>query len=349
MKSYINIYSHSNGRIWAVDYLKGFSIFTIALMHLLNTMSALPEIIHTLSAVGGTGVHVFFLCSGIGLYTSYLKHKPSYIDFFKKRFFKIYIPYIIIVLFAFFCPWVYYGDNRVIALLSHLLQFKMFSPMYEGSFGEPFWFVSTIFQLYVVFIPMCWIKDKLNSSKRFICVFCGISVAWWVFCYKLGIGNIRIWGSFFLQYIWEFALGFVLAENFLYGKRFKINNYLLLTLAILGIGLQSIMALFSDALKVFNDIPALVGYLSLALLLSNIPTVNKLCHKLSVFSYEYYLVHTLLFGAAFYFLKPEGFLMQCAVGLIAMIIALGAAFFYNKAMKAVSNSISKYCSNLQKF
>ena len=55
-------------KVLAIDYLKGFSIFTIALMHLISMMSAMPSSIKTLSAIGGTGVHVFFVCSGIGLY-----------------------------------------------------------------------------------------------------------------------------------------------------------------------------------------------------------------------------------------------------------------------------------------
>ncbi|MCE2205577.1 acyltransferase family protein [Streptococcus thermophilus] len=90
-----------SNRVVAIDYLKGFSIFTIVLMHLLNTMSAIPSKIQTLASIGGAGVHVFFLCSGIGLYLSYLKRKTNYYDFLRKRFTKIYIPYIIIVFISF--------------------------------------------------------------------------------------------------------------------------------------------------------------------------------------------------------------------------------------------------------
>ena len=64
-------------KIWVLNYLKGFSIFTIALMHLLPMMNAMPSKILTLSLIGGTGVHVFFLCSGVGLYLSYLNKKTS--------------------------------------------------------------------------------------------------------------------------------------------------------------------------------------------------------------------------------------------------------------------------------
>lgn len=338
MKSYIEISSDINNKILVVDFLKGFSIITIVLMHLLDNISSLPPIIHTMSAVGGTGVHVFFLCSGIGLYTSYLKHKTSYVTFFKKRFFKIYIPYIIIILFAFFSPWLYYGDNKITALLSHVFLFKMFSPVYDSSFGEPFWFISTLFQLYALFIPMCWLKEKTNS-KWFTAMFCSISISWWFFCYFLGIGNIRIWGSFCFQYIWEFAIGFVLAEKFYFHKKYNISNYLLFTLAIIGIGLQASMALYSNVLKLFNDIPALVGYLSLALLLSNISFVNNFCNKLSSFSYELYLIHNLVFVGSFYFFRPAQLATQLILGIIAFIIALASSFFYKKILEILRNKI----------
>ena len=343
MRIYTEIVPDPDGKIMTVDYLKGFSIFTIALMHLLGHISALPSIINTLAAVGGTGVHVFFLCSGVGLYLSYLKCNTTFFAFLKKRFFKIYIPYIIVILFAFFVPWLYYGESRVTALLSHVFLFKMFSPMYESSFSETFWFVSTIFQLYALFIPMCWVRSKLKNGKLFALLFTGLSVMWWLLCYYLNIGSVRIWGSFCLQYIWEFALGFLLAEAFYYQKQYKLNNFVLLAFAVLGIGLQAAAALYLDALKSFNDIPALVGYMSLALLFSNIPIVRKLCDWLSRFSYEFYLVHDILFVIAFQLLKPRGLMVQCFVAIAAMVIAFVVAYFYSRIIKMVSARIKKSC------
>lgn len=337
MKTHMEISSNSDGKILIVDYLKGFSIFTIALMHLLYLMTSMPGKIITLSSIGGSGVHVFFVCSGIGLYTSYLKKKTSYGEFLKKRFLKIYLPYIFIIFICFFIPWVYDASNRAMSLLSHVFLFKMFVPKYEISFGEHFWFISTIFQLYALFIPMCRIKEKLSNNKLFVSLFGGLSIAWWIFCDRLGIGNIRIWGSFCLQYIWEFALGFILAEAFFNQTKFKLNNYFLFAFSVLGIGLQSLMALHFDSLKAFNDIPALIGYSSLALLLGNISIVKNICNKLSVFSYEYYLVHMLVFGAVFRLIKPTGLLLQCIIGCIAMVIALVVAYMYNRIIRFLNN------------
>jgi hypothetical protein len=229
----------------------------------------------------------------------------------------------------------YEGNAKGSALLSHIFLFKMFVSQFEESFGVQFWFVSTIIQLYLLFIPMCRIKNKLGNNKVFVSLFMGLSILWWIFCYCADIGHIRIWGSFCLQYIWEFAFGFVVAEVLYKGGCYRIKNVYLLILAVAGIGLQAGLAMFSDVLKVFNDIPALIGYASLALWLSNIPFVKKLCSKLSAFSYEYFLVHMLMFITIFHLVKPQGLLMECLLGVVSMIAALTLAFYYHAVLKKI--------------
>ena len=93
-----------------------------------------------------------------------------------------------------------FNGNRIQAFLSHLFLYKMFIPEYESSFGNQFWFISTLIQLYIVFIPLCNIKRKLE--KKFFVITFSSSVAWWIFTGTTGLCNERIWGSFFLQYLW---------------------------------------------------------------------------------------------------------------------------------------------------
>lgn len=324
-----------NRRIEIVDNLKGFSIFTIVLMHLMLCMNSLPSKIITLSAIGGTGVHVFFLCSGIGLYLSYLNKRTGYLEFLKRRFNKIYIPYIIVVFISFLLPWMYSGNDRIVALLSHVFLFKMFVPAYEQSFGTQLWFVSTIIQLYLLFIPMCNLKDKLKNNKVFFLIFMGLSIVWWIVCYVLGVTDIRVWSSFCLQYIWEFALGIIVAEKLHDGKVYRVNKIVLAIVAVVGIGLQAGLALGSGALKVFNDIPALFGYSSLAIVLMNIRFVKKVCKFISKFSYEFFLVHMLVITTIFHFVNPQGLVSQCATGLIALLLALLVGYGYNRFVNGV--------------
>lgn len=335
MNSYIEIKAEGK-RVPVINYLKGFSIFTIVLMHLISMMSQMPSKIVTLSAIGGSGVHVFFFCSGVGLYMSYLSYKTKFVEFIRKRFFKIYIPYIFVVFISFLLPWMYENGDRVTALLSHVFLFKMFIPEYEESFGVQFWFVSTIIQLYLLFIPMCILKEKIKSNKKFVGYFLVISIVWWIICYKLGLGSVRIWNSFCLQYIWEFALGFVIAQELFDKKEFKIKIIVLLIAAVIGIGLQAALAMQSEVFKLFNDIPALIGYMSLSLLLMKIPPVLYVANKLSVFSYELFLIHMLIFRTGFYFVQPKSLFSQCFAGCLFLSISIVISYFYHKIILLIS-------------
>ncbi len=324
----------ANGsRIQAVDYLKGFSIFTIVLMHLVQSLPAMPQMVQKVFSLGGTGVHVFFLCSGIGLYFSYLKKKTTFPVFINKRLLKVYIPYIIIVVISFLLPWMYDRNDRFAALLSHIFLFKMFVPQYEESFGIQLWFISTIIQMYLVFIPMCVMKEKLKNDKLFFGIFMAVSVLWWLFCYFMRITNVRIWSSFCLQNIWEFALGFVIAGQFHNGKVFRLKKSILPFVALTGIGLQAVMAVSSEALKIFNDIPALLGYTALALLLMNIPVIRSSGIRLSAISYELYLVHILIFETAMHFINPQGLVPEIIFGILALSAAVIAAYWYSRFLR----------------
>ena len=336
----VKIAMSANRRMDIVDYLKGFSIFTIALMHLIQMIPNVPSILRKLSSIGGTGVHVFFLCSGFGLYLSYLHKKTNYIEFIKKRFMKIYIPYIIVILISFFVPWMYSANDRISAILSHIFLYKMFIPRFEESFGIHFWFISTIIQFYIVFIPMCNVKEKLNKNSTFMMLFMLISVGWWILCYILGVTDERVWSSFFLQYIWEFSLGMVLADVFNNGRKVELNTAILLLMALVGIALQAFMATKSEVLKIFNDIPALIGYTSLALLLMLIPMIKRCAKWLSIISYEYYLVHILVFTTVMHFMPQNSLFGQVIVGLICLILGIIFAFDYHKFIKKINKCIS---------
>ena len=130
-----------------INFLRGYSIFTIALMHLV--MGSLSGVMSKAAAFGGAGVHVFILCSGFGLYLSYLRKPLGYGDFLKRRFGKVWIPYAIAVLLwgAWFLVSKGYFPVREVA--SHLLLYKMFSTELDTSLCYPYWFISTIVQFYL--------------------------------------------------------------------------------------------------------------------------------------------------------------------------------------------------------
>ena len=320
-----------NRKYEEISFLKGFSIITIVLMHLIqsNLFSDLPSWLFKASALGGSGVHIFFLCSGFGLWLSYSRKKTTYIEFLRKRFLKIYVPYIVIVFVAFILPnMVVFCGNRTGALLSHVFLYKMFIPQYEESFGF-FWFLSTIFQLYFVFVPLCRLKERIGNYLFFL-ISVLISVVWWIVSVASGIEGERIWGSFFLQYLWEFSAGMVLAD-YLKKKDISIPILYMVIGSVVGIALEGFMA-SNEILKSFNDIPACIGYGLLALLLYRLKPIKRMGCVVSDFSYEWYLVHGLVFSIIFYYFHPSNIFWQLGVGLFAFLASAVLGFLYHKVI-----------------
>lgn len=174
-----------------------------------------------------------------------------------------------------------------------------------------------------------------------------ISLAWSTIVGLMGLEDERPWGSFFLQYLWEFALGMWIAKRCMVGKGngYNIMNidhfrwYWLIVGAIGGMGLSAIMAWNGGILKLYNDIPSLIGYLSVALFVYKIglKVINKFFEWANRFSYELYLVHSLVYMIAAYVLSytmPVG-----AVLVICFVAAYVVAYGYKQFLLIIGLSI----------
>lgn len=287
-----------------IEFLKGYSIFSIVLFHLLFIFGKnMPEVFFKAISFGGTGVHVFILCSGFGLGLSQLKNKAAYLDFLNKRFSKIYFPYITIIIISFLIPYMYSDNDRFMALLSHLFLFKMFSPHFMNSFGMQFWFISMIIQFYLLFPLLFSIFNKLKDGPVLVATII-VSLAWAAFITIIGKEDSRVWNSFFLQYLWEFVLGMILARRYFTLKSLTIPpRKVLALLSFVCLVLYAILGIKGGVFKLFNDIPALIGYLSLALLIYSmkIKFINEYFIYTSKISYEWYLTHILIFTSIYFF------------------------------------------------
>ena len=310
-------------RIELIDFLRGISIFTIVVMHLCQGLAS-----GTLSkaiAFGGAGVHVFILCSGFGLYLSYLRKPLGYVDFLKRRFTKVYVPYAIVVLLWGMWTMVKGAEFPLREVMSHLLLYKMFSVELDTSLCYPYWFISTIIQFYLAWALIVRLVRGWGALLPL-----AISLAWSTLVGVLGYEEMRPWGSFFLQYLWEFCLGMWIAKRCVDSGNYgimEIRNYRwwwLLVGAIGGMGLTGLIGWYGGWLKLYNDIPSLVGYLSVMLLIYKVgaKAVNRFFVWESSFGYELYLVHSLVFVIMAYLIKgviPLYVLMP--VSLIAAYVA----------------------------
>ena len=134
-------------RLIVVDFLRGFSIFTIVLMHLVQSFP-LPGFLQKATSLGGAGVHVFILCSGFGLYL-FSRYKPlTYGQFLKRRFSKVYVPYLIVVLISALYFGLICNQDVLMQLLGSVFLFKMF--------------VMSTIACYVVYPLEKWVMRKIR-------------------------------------------------------------------------------------------------------------------------------------------------------------------------------------------
>ena len=307
-------------KLEVINFLRGYSIFTIILMHLAKSSST--GLMKIALAFGGAGVHVFILVSGFGLYLSYL-HKPTtYTEFLKRRFLKVYLPYLFI-LPAFVVYFLLVKNSfDIITLSSHVFLFKMFNHTWDTSYAYSLWFISTIIQFYL-FWPLIL---KLAKCKNGLLISIIVSLGWAGVIGWLGKQNDRAWASFFLQYLWEFVLGMKLAEIFKKTpEKITVPRYGVLILgAIVGLLLTGAMGKMGGWMKLYNDIPSLIGYLSLALLIYklSLPFVNRFFIFTNRISYEWYLVHGLTIQLF------RGTLKSALPTPIALLICLAISYLF---------------------
>lgn len=101
----------------------------------------------------------------------------------------------------------------------------------------------------------------------------------------------------------------------------------------LGMSLTGLMAWNGGILKLYNDIPSLVGYLSVMLLIYKIGVgvVNRFFKWASGFGYELYLVHSLAFAVMTFFLK--GTLPLSALLPASLVAAYAVGYCYHRILK----------------
>lgn len=330
-------------KIEVIDFLKGYSILSIVIYHLCQSLP-LPYLLLKAIDFGGTGVHTFIFASGFGLYLSHLKKPLSYYAFLKKRFSKIYIPYILIVsLTALISVFIPIYDNSLYAFLGHVLFYKMFDNDIIASYGYQFWFISTIVQFYLLFPLIVRLKESLRA-RPFLLVGLAVSISWGILLILTGKDIYRNWTSTFFFYLWEFGLGMICAEALLKNKVkfWEIKNSYLVIMTIGGIALYGLMALkFGVYGMVLNDIPALFGYTSLSILIykMKIPFINGFVLFTERLSYPLFLIHMLIVKLVVLYLNRYGMTFNIKFFLLTFLLCYAAAFLLQKILPKINEAI----------
>lgn len=313
-------------RIEFIDFAKGYAIFTVILYHLMQR-AALHGPVAQAIVFGGTGIHLFFLLSGFGLV--YASKPLNALDFYRRRLVKVWWPYVLALTLSLIAALAFdIFPDRWGAWLAGVGLYQMFIEPYIQSFGGHFWFISAIIQFYLVFPVIRYVQQRLD--EKFFPVMLLLSVFWWTTVFVLDKGEWRTWNSFFLQYIWEFALGMQMAVWLRTGKKpgaifweWPLGRQLLLGVLFTAMMIAMIVKLGPSG-RVFNDVPALFGYSLICAGIYQIcnifiPVLKRFFLWINGFSYSLYLVHIL--ALEFYlrivpFDGIGGLLLYVPVGLL---------------------------------
>lgn len=124
---------------------------------------------------GYIGVALFFYFSGYGLMESEAKNHLSVLDFFKKRFLKVYLP--VLLVSAIWIPiyYIYVGNDKV--------DFNVLSVLYDIFWGFRdcvLWFVKILFLLYGLFCLFAYLLHRKRTAMAHCAMALGTIGTTWV-------------------------------------------------------------------------------------------------------------------------------------------------------------------------
>lgn len=253
-------------------------------------MNDIPSIVQKILAYGGTGVYIFALLSGMGLYFSLtskdvFQNKTTVVDFYKKRFTRVIIPYVLIV-------GLWYAIKYLVCLNEPIGFFYELTTLSFWIEHSGAWYVAMLIPVYVFFpYYYMWVErgNRLIRTSIAFSVILILSILLSVFngsLYKHLSGvlcsfMIVILGNYIGKSVKEksfkgralatFAILLFVAKMFV--KPYILSEWLnSFSYAFLGIAFSIVGAEVLDKLKcgVINDILSFLGKHSLELYLTNL-------------------------------------------------------------------------------
>jgi peptidoglycan/LPS O-acetylase OafA/YrhL len=246
---------------------------------------------------GWTGVQLFLIISGYLIHLSYLKSKSENYDFRKfyiRRFFRIYPPYLVVLLFLAF----QYNRDLLLSfdkfkdLLSHLLMTYNLHDSTFFSFNGAFWSLALEVQLYLIYPLFLFLRKKLGIQNT-------IYFLLFLYLFFTVIFNSFYFPDFYFalqNFVFKswivWGLGAILAENHFNGKQFfKMSGLgIIIFLILVSLVKTSIFTLkINDLIWACFYVALINYYLNTK---RNIPQLwEKFIASVGESSYSMYLTH----------------------------------------------------------
>ena len=297
--------------------------------------------------LGWCGVPVFFVVSGFCIHLSFAR-RPEWKEFFIRRFFRIYPPYLAALLFfALLFPTTKLhlrAVHDVVQLSSHLVLLHNLGNSTFFGIDSSWWSIAVEAQLYLIY-PLLWMLAARVGWKRALVASAVVEIALRIastaFVKASLDGNVLadtpkllVGCPFFYWFSW--ASGAYLAEEYMAGRALPFRQ-LSIPLVVGAIITAEIITPFSVfTFTLFSLLSAMV----LARMLDGMPVrvpspVSRMLAQVGIWSYSLYLIHQPLVDGMAYMLRnrltpslnhPWCVLLFLALGLF--IILPVAAFWY---------------------
>ncbi len=271
------------------------------------------------SVGGDLSVTLFFLLSGYGLIASETKRHLGFVDFMKKRLWRLLMPFWIANVIFVVLYWIFgVGNVATISIVNALL-----SGIGIIKFDNTMWFVHVLIMLYFCFAVASQIKGKtLLYTSIFSAIFIAVSILlgmgsyFWssVFAFPVGIALYQYKDTLFpiARKLYVPILGVIVYAGLLYLLVFKLN-------------------LDNSIWHQLNNILIVILLVSGISHLSNDAFVNFKLPKWLDAYYEVYLVHPkiiyfLLFGFGVFLPLP-----------VYLVVSIGAAIL----LHAITSLVDK--------
>ena len=329
--------------------IMGLAIIMIMVCH--NTMvfpGILKNINSAFKAIGDAGVNVFFLLSGYGCYFS-LKKGGDVLAFYKKRFIRIVLPLVVVVLLYSIVTVGRWGQP----LSEYLWDYSLVSFFAEANLHE--WFIAAIIVMYILF-PLIFKLVEKNEG-----VFIALIVALYLLAIARVPGVVKFYSrsfnivySIFIVRIPDFLIGTLLAKKTMEDQ--EIKQSWLSVLCFLGV-IATAVSLYAFKFEtknywivmrtIFVFVTALVIIVWIALRIKTegnkvMEAIAKALTFLGGITLEIYLVHEKMLSVVADFSNkvPVGwpYIITIVVNVVAVAITIVIAHFMKKAMDALFKS-----------
>jgi peptidoglycan/LPS O-acetylase OafA/YrhL len=247
-------------------------------------------------SMGGLGVSVFFVLSGLVIHLSFL-NKGSFNPkaFYWRRFWRIYPSYIVSIVFCVFLNRHYYGSSTSITqILLNLFSIQNISDRYMGGINGVFWSLCIEIQLYLLYPVVLLLRRKIGIHRTLLAAFSLAILLRLIFILVSSSSGRFLFSSeanftFILWFDW--ILGSYIAELYFEGKRLPKTPPQLLALLFFAFFFSTI---FLPAVVLTFSIASIISAILIEQYINSPTSISKIetmLLPLGLCSYSFYLWH----------------------------------------------------------